>query len=172
MRLEDININQLAFLRGIGMTETHFSEKEAYSEAYNQASNNRNVREYGQDGADYGYYQTNALDVKDAINRGVSKDIAIHLNGGGKNGTSSIEQQTVAMHEYLMKKYSVVYNALINGTEESFENARVKMYNQWFGLKDRPEVARVEFRKAKLNNPSKIFPEIIAFNKTDLPVPE
>ena len=118
MRLEDININQLAFLRGIGMTETHFSEKEAYSEAYNQASNNRNVREYGQDGADYGYYQTNGLDVKDAIKRGIPQDIAIHLNGGGKNGKSTVEQQTIAMHYYLQKRYPTEYENVKKGTQK------------------------------------------------------
>lgn len=164
MRLEDININQLAFLRGIGMTETHFSEKEAYSEAYNQVSNNRNVREYGQDGADYGYYQTNALDVKDAIRKGVPRDIAIHLNGGGKNGKSTVEQQTIAMHYYLQKRYPTEYENVKKGTPEAFEAARSRMQGQWFGLKDRPEVARKEFDKAKFNDPSKIFPQTLPSN--------
>lgn len=160
MRLEDININQLAFLRGIGMTETHFSEKEAYSEAYNQQSNNRNVREYGQDGADYGYYQTNGLDVKDAIKRGIPQNIAVHLNGGGKGGKSTVEQQTIAMHHYLTKRYPTEYENVKKGTPEAFEAARARMQGQWFGLKDRPEVARKEFDKSKFNDPSKIFPSL------------
>ena len=124
MRLEDIDINQLAFLRGIGMTETGFSKKEAYIEKYNQPSNNRNVKQYGQDGADYGYYQTNGLDVKDAIRRGIPEDIAKHLNGGGKDGKSSVEEQTIAMHYYLQKRYPTEYEKVKTGTAEAFEIGR------------------------------------------------
>lgn len=160
MNIKDINIYQLAFLRGIGMTETDFSQKEAYSEKYNQPSNNRNVREYGQDGADYGYYQTNALDVKDAIRRGIPQEIAVHLNGGGKGGKSTIEQQTIAMHEYLKRKYKTVYENLKTGEYPHFSAAMAVMQRQWFGLKDRPKVALAEYKKGNLKDFTKIFPEL------------
>jgi len=156
----DIDPYQLSFLRGLALTETDLLHKEAYSEAYNQESNNANVRQYGQDGADYGYYQTNALDVKDAIKKGVDKKIAVHLNGGGKNGKSTMEEQTVAMHEYVKRKYPNVYQALKTGKESSFDDAKCAMQGQWFGLKDRPEVALVAFRKGKLKEFDKIFPEL------------
>jgi len=159
--LKDINPNQLAFLRGLAMTETGLRRKEAYSEALNQARNNANVRKYGQDGADYGYYQTNALDVRDAIKRGVPPEIAKHLHGGGQNGTSTVEQQTLAMHEYLKRKYPSVYEGLASGKPEAYEAARRAMQGQWFGLKDRPEVARAEFAKGPSGNLEKIFPEVI-----------
>ena len=157
--LADIDINQLAFIRGVGETETGFSKKEAYSEAYNQASNNANVRQYGSDGADYGYYQTNALDVRDAIRRGVDAKIAYHLNGGGQNGTSSIEQQTIAMHEYLKRKYPAPYEAVKSGKTSAFEAMRRASQGQWFGLKDRPDDARAQFAMASIGDWTKIFPE-------------
>ena len=169
--LQEININQLAFIRGVGETETGFSKKEAYSEAYNQESNNANVRQYGQDGADYGYYQTNALDVKDAIRKGVDPKIAVHLNGGGKGGTSSIEQQTIAMHEYLKRKYPSVYEALKSGSSSAFENMRRATQGQWFGLKDRPDDARGEFEKAKTGDWTKIFPEVVKQEPVKTKVP-
>lgn len=159
--LADIDVNQLAFIRGIGYTETEFSKKEAYSEAYNQASNNANVKQYGSDGADYGYYQTNALDVRDAIRRGVDAKIAVHLNGGGQNGNSTIEQQTIAMHEYLKRKYPSVYEAVKSGTPAAFEAARRATQGQWFGLKDRPGDAKKEFAKAKTGDWTKIYPEAV-----------
>lgn len=162
MKITDTDIHpyQLAFLKGLGMTETHFSHKEAYSEQYNKASNNANVRKYGQDGADYGYYQTNGLDVKDAIRRGIDKEIAIHLNGGGKGGKSNIEQQTIALHEYVKRKYKDVYEDLKEGTREAFDAAIIKMRRQWFGLKDRPQDALKEYKKGYLNDFSAIFPEM------------
>ena len=110
----------MAFLRGIGATESGFSRKEAYSERLNQAHNNANVRKYGERGADYGYYQTNAMDVDDAIKRGVPPEIAKHLNGGGRGGQSTVEQQTLAMHEYLKRKYPREYEALKSGDPQAF----------------------------------------------------
>lgn len=154
--LNGINRHQLAFIRGIGATETGFSQKEAYSEYLNKSHNNANVRKYGQSGADYGYYQTNELDVKDAIKRGVDPEIAKHLHGGGAGGKSTIEQQTLAMHEYLKVKYPKEYAAVASGRPEDLENARARMQGQWFGLKDRPDVARREFRKG--HTKEDIFP--------------
>lgn len=160
--LKDINKHQLAFLRGLGMTESGFRKAEAYSERYNQAGNNANVRKYGSAGADYGFYQTNELDVKDAIRRGVDPEIARHLHGGGRGGTSTIEQQTLAMHEYLKRKYSSTYEKLKEGSPESYENARRALSRQWFGLKDNPGVARKEFQKGLSENSNifTIYPEI------------
>lgn len=156
--LTDINKYQLAFIRGIGRTETDFSLKEAYSEAYNKESNNANVRQYGQDGADYGYYQNNGLDVKEAIKKGIDPKIAVHLNGGGKGGKSTLEEQTIAMHEYLKMKYPKVYDALKTGSIESFDIAVKTMNRHWFGLNDRPEQAKKEFMRASKTDV--IFPEI------------
>jgi hypothetical protein len=169
--LADIDINQLAFIRGVGETETGFSKKEAYSEAYNQESNNANVREYGSDGADYGYYQTNALDVRDAIRRGVDAKIAYHLNGGGRDGTSTIEQQTIAMHEYLKRKYPSQYEAVKSGTTSAFEAMRRATQGQWFGLKDRPDDARKQFAKASSCDWTKIFPEVVKEPPVTVKVP-
>lgn len=150
---------QLAFIRGIGETETGFSRKEAYSEAYNKPSNNANVKQYGQDGADYGYYQNNGLDVKQMIKAGVDPEVAKHLNGGGQNGTSTIEQQTIAMHLRLQMKYSKVYENLKSGSSEALEAAIKAMRNHWFGLKDRPQEARDTFKKGATGDWTKIFPE-------------
>lgn len=141
--LRDIHINQLKFLRGIGETETGFSKKEAYSETYNQEDNNRNVREYGQKGADYGYYQCNELDVAHAIKLGVNPEIAKHLNGGGKGGKSSVAQQTIAMHEYLRRHYKDAYEALKHTDSiDAWQEAIDAMDGKWFGLKDRPQESK------------------------------
>lgn len=155
--LKDIDINQLKFIRGIGQTESGFSKKEAYSEAYNKASNNRNVRQYGQKGADYGYYQCNEFDVEDAIRRGVSKDIAVHLNGGGRNGKSSVAQQTIAMHEYIKRAYTKEYEALKSGDDDALESAIDRMDGKWFGLRDRPEEVRKIWKRNHTHE--SLFPE-------------
>jgi hypothetical protein len=157
--LSKINTCQLAFIRGVGATESGFRMKEAYSERYNKSTNNVNVRKYGTKGGDYGYYQTNGFDVEEAIRLGVPKNIAIHLNGGGKGGISTIAQQTRAMHEYLLRKYPEVYEALKLGGTQAFETARKKMFNHWFGLKDSPAVARAQFKKAG-HTAAQIFPEV------------
>lgn len=159
MTLADINPYQLAFIRGIGETESGFSYKEAYSEAYNKPTNNVNVKKYGQDGADYGYYQNNGLDVKQMINAGVDPEVAKHLNGGGKNGKSSIEDQTIAMHLRLQMKYKDVYENLKSGSTTALEAAIKAMQNHWFGLKDRPQLARDAFKKGATGDWTKIFPE-------------
>lgn len=159
-KLSDINIYQLAFIRGIGETETGFSKEEAYTEKYNQRGNNANVRKYGQDGADYGYYQNNALDVKDAIRLGVDSEVAKHLNGGGAEGQSGIIAQTIAMYEFLSRKYPDVFEELKSGKKSAFENAVEKMNGRWFGLKDRPEVAFAIWNKAKVGGIQELFPEV------------
>lgn len=160
MTLADIHPYQLAFIRGIGETESGFSRAEAYSEAYNKPENNSNVRKYGQDGADYGYYQNNALDVQQLIKIGVSPEVAKHLNGGGKDGNSSIEDQTIAMHLRLQMKYGEVYEDLKTGTDKALEAAIAKMNNHWFGLKDRPQLARAAFKKGATQDWRQIFPEV------------
>jgi uncharacterized protein (TIGR02594 family) len=171
--LKGVNTNQLAFIRGIGATESSYSRKEAYSETLNQPHNNANVRKYGQDGADYGYYQNNELDVKDAIRIGVPPEIAIHLHGGGSGGTSTIEQQTHAMHEYLKRKYPQEYEGLKSGRPEAFEAMRSRTQGKWFGLKDNPNKAREEFKKGG-GRLSEIFPEIkeVSTEKTGGLTPE
>lgn|GEM_PF-1303684 len=110
--VNDIHSSQRAFLNGIARTESGFNTKEAYADYLNTADTNANVRKYGDIGADYGYYQNNGLDVQDAIRLGVDPDVAQHLNGGGKNGTSTLDQQTLAMHEYVSRKYPSSYENL------------------------------------------------------------
>ena len=168
--LRNIHINQLKFLRGIGETETGFSKKEAYSEAYNQEDNNRNVREYGQKGADYGYYQCNEFDVAHAIKLGVHPEIAKHLNGGGKGGKSSVAQQTIAMHEYIRRAYKDVYEALKDTDSiDAWQEAIDAMDGKWFGLKDRPQ----ESKKIWLADwtVEKLWPEV-AFAPAPKPAPK
>jgi hypothetical protein len=159
MTLADINPYQLAFIRGIGETETGFRHSEAYSEQYNKSTNNSNVRQYGDDGADYGYYQNNNLDVKQMIAIGIAPSVAKHLNGGGKNGKSTIEDQTIAMHLRLQMKYKDVYENLKSGSNKALEAAISAMQGHWFGLKDRPALARAEFKKGATGDWTKIFPE-------------
>lgn len=158
--LKDVNPHQLAFIRGLGATESGFSRREAYSEALNQPHNNANVRKYGSRGADYGYYQTNEMDVDDAIRRGVPPEIARHLNGGGRGGQSTMEQQTLAMHEYLKRKYPKEYDALKSGDPRAFQSAMSRMSGQWFGLRDAPQKAMREFAKGATGDMYKIYPEM------------
>lgn len=113
--LKDIDPNVLKFIRSVGARETNFNENEAYSESYNQPGNNANVRKYGQKGADYGYFQTNEMDVDHAIKLGVPKEIARHLNGGGSGGKSTPEQQSYAMSEYLKRLNPQAYEELKKG---------------------------------------------------------
>ena len=166
--LADIDPNQLAFIRGIGATESSFSAKEAYSERFNQEDNNANVRQYGQDGADYGYYQSNGLDVKEGIRLGIDPAIAKHINGGGRGGQSTLEQQTIATHEYLKRKYASVYESVKSGTSAAFEACRRATMNHWFGLKDRPDDARKEFAKGATRDWRKIFPEVAKLYPTEV----
>ena len=135
--LEHINPNQLKFIRAIGATESSWSKSEAYSERYNQSSNNRNVRSIGEAGKDYGYFQNNAQQVKEAVEKyGMDPDLAKHLNGGGANGKSTPEQQTAAMHEYLSKRWPQLYDRVKTGDPSAIEDARNAMKGTWFGIAD------------------------------------
>lgn len=166
--LNDINPNQLAYIKGLGQTESGFDRTEAYSDALNKARNNSNVKRYGYDlGADHGYYQNNQMDVNDLrktlIKEGMPEDqaheISRHLNGGGPGGKSTIEQQTLAMHHRLRTKYPKQYEALKSGDPAAFEAARKKMSGHWFGLRNAPQKARREWAKAGQGKEG-IFPQI------------
>jgi uncharacterized protein (TIGR02594 family) len=150
-KVQGIDKNQLAFIRGIGNTESGFRKSEATTDRYNKASNNANVRKYGWKGKDYGYYQTNQLDVdyltrklmkNENMSREEAMNISQHLHGGGKPGTSTVAQQTYAAHKLLQHRYPTQYKALTSGDPKAFEAARRKMSGYWFGLKDAPQKAR------------------------------
>jgi murein DD-endopeptidase MepM/ murein hydrolase activator NlpD len=71
------------------------------------------------------------------------------------------------MHEYLKKLYPKEYNRLEKDpSPEAFEALRQRARRKWFGLKDRPHVARKEFRKFNQDVPS-IFPEIQPKQETE-----
>jgi hypothetical protein len=123
---------QFSGITAIGGTETDFSQKEAYSNYYNTPERNSNVRKYGKRGADYGYYQMNEFDIEDAVRLGVDPDTARHLNGGGKEGTSSLAEQTQALNEYLKAKYPEAYERLAE--TGNFEEFRLATKRQWVGL--------------------------------------
>ena len=122
-----------AFIRSIGRTETDFNRRQAYSEQYNRSSNNPNVAKYGQAGADYGYFQNNDMDARDAAKRGVPSEMAGHL-AGGAGVQSTLRQQTGAMNEYIKRRYAKQYADLIAGG--SFENMRRATQGQWHGLRN------------------------------------
>jgi len=170
LTLESIDPHQLAFIRGIGLTETALSKKEAYSEAYNQPSNNAMVRKYGDEGADYGYYQNNSIDVGEAIRDGMDAELANHLNGGGKGGKSTLAEQTLAMHVHLSMNYTDVYKALKKGTDKAFDEAMDAMDGHWFGLKDQPKLARKAWDLGDSDDLFEIFPEIFKKTKKVEPV--
>jgi len=144
--------NQLGFIGAIGATETDFSRKQAYSEAYNQPSGrglNRNIRAHPGEAAtysDYGFFQMNAGDVKDAIKRGMDPETARHLRGGGPGGKSTLGEQVAAVHEYMTLKYGKLYENVAGGSRESFEALRKKAGEQWHGLRDKPGKAWETFR--------------------------
>lgn len=174
--LKDIDPNQLSFLRGIGAGETGYNQKEAYSDVHNSPNDvydaqgrrikvgNANVRKYGDRGADYGYYQNNEMDVEDAIKHGVPPEVARHLHGGGQGGKSTIQEQTLAMHEYIKRKYPEIYEGLKSGTPEAFEAARRAMEGKWFALRNnRPEVQ--EGFNRRYGDRNSIFPEVVDKDK-------
>lgn len=121
--LNSVDPNALKFIRSIGARETNFRKSEADSEQYNQAGNNSNVRKYGAVGADYGFFQTNQMDVQDAIRRGVPEHIAKALNNGDGKGGYTVEQQTYAMNEYLKKLNPAGYDAMVRGDWDSANKA-------------------------------------------------
>ena len=108
------------YLRGIGQSESSFDINQAYSEAFNTTDPhargfNKNVARLGQRGADYGYYQMNRSDADYAeANLGMSHSQAEHLYGKGPSGkgTSSVEQQTAAVNEYIFRRYPQAYQNL------------------------------------------------------------
>jgi hypothetical protein len=66
---------QLSAIAAIGQSETDLSRKEAFSDFYNNPKKsskgyNANVAKQGEHGADYGFFQMNQGDVKDAIKLG------------------------------------------------------------------------------------------------------
>jgi hypothetical protein len=123
---------QLAFITSIGSTETDFSRKQAYSEKYNLASTNRNVAKFGPQAADRGFYQMNEQQINRAVAMGMDPSVAQHLAGGGPGGTSSLSEQTHAVHEYLKLKYAKAYGALAAGG--GFETMRRATMSEWHGL--------------------------------------
>lgn len=191
-----IHPNQLRFLRGIAAGETRFSSREATKDRYNQAANNANVRKYGDAGKDYGYYQNNQNDVKDAVRRGVDPKLASALNGGGKTNNADLDTQTRAMHDYISKnpRFAKAYNTL--STEQpDFEAARKAMQNKWFALKNNAPQVQAAFKskeqygpvrdsseqkaldahgaypelthKAKVSNPTREEPTVQSRDRTD-----
>jgi hypothetical protein len=145
--LEHINPNQLKFLRAMGATESSWGRGEAYSEKYSQPSNNANVRKMGEDGKDYGYFQNNAQQVKEAVEKyGMDPELAKHLHGGGAGGKSTPEQQTAAMHDYLSRKWPQLWERVKTGDPSAIQAAKEAMQGTWFGLRDswhKPEVQSI-----------------------------
>ena len=144
---------EMAGIAAIGQSETGFNRKEAYSDFYNDPRKriggkrnpgyNANVAKIGASGADYGFFQMNQTDVDDAIKRGMDPDMAKHLTGGGKEGTSSPDDQVAALHQYLSLKYPS-YSHL--GETGQFEEFRKAASHQWFGLsRNKGIVAKTAF---------------------------
>jgi hypothetical protein len=144
---------QVAGIAAIGESETGFNRKEAYSDFYNDPRKfigrkrnpgyNANVAKMGERGADYGFFQMNQTDVDDAIRRGMDPEMAKHLMGGGKQGTSSPDEQVAALHQYLSLKYPS-FNQL--GETGQFEAFRKAASRQFFGLsRSRGLVAKQAF---------------------------
>ena len=139
---------QMAAIRAIGRSESSFSRKEAYSEYFNAPSRNANVRKYGQRGADYGFFQMNELDVREGIRLGMDPALARHLHGGGKGGTSSVEEQSAAVLEYTKLRFPKQFQHLAEtGDFESFRKSAVG--HKWFGLgRDKGKEAKAEYSRA------------------------
>ncbi len=136
------NKNLLNFIRSIGYSESGYSDAEANSDKLNQSSNNANVRKSGPNGADYGYYQCNQLDVWEAVKLGMDPELAGALNGGGKGGTPvlyDINMQTKAMMQYLPllavknPAFEEGYKHILAG---EFEAAVGSLPKKWFGPTD------------------------------------
>lgn len=123
---------QRAFVGAIAGSETDFNRQEAYSEKYNQPSNNKNVKELGQAGADYGYFQMNQKDIDEAVRLGVPPEIAKNLAGGGAHGNVPIEDQSRAVMEYMKKRWPNEFEKF--GQTGDFEAMRKTAAGKWFGL--------------------------------------
>jgi hypothetical protein len=128
--LTPIPANVLKYLASISNFESGWNIDEAYSEKYNQDSNNRNVAQYGKAlGSDYGFYQVNGLNVNEARNWGI-----VNLN------TGTFAQQTVATAAYLQRKFPEVYAAVERGDFAEANRIPINSRGQnitdfWFGLK-------------------------------------
>lgn len=128
--LAPIPNNVLKYLASLSNFESGWNVNEAYSEQYNQASNNSNVREYGKAlGSDYGFYQVNGLNVNEARGWGIE-----NLN------TGTFAQQTVAVAAYLQRKFPQVYAAVERGDFAEANRIPINSRGQnitdfWFGLK-------------------------------------
>jgi hypothetical protein len=125
---------QLAAVAGIGQGETGFNIREAYTDAYNKYKNNANVRQYGQAGADYGFFQMNQRDVEEGVRLGMDPEIAAHLAGGGKGGSifSTANQQASAVDQYLKLRFPGAYQALAETGD--FNAFRKAAGGKWFAL--------------------------------------
>lgn len=142
----DIPTNLLAFTRGLGKTESNFNRSEAYSERLNLASNNANVRRLGPRGADYGFYQMNATDVDEAVNKyGMSPDQARHLSGGGAGGKSSLDEQTYAVATMLARAHPEAVKNLVE--KNDFSGMQRAVGKKWFGPLDHPGDAAAEQKR-------------------------
>lgn len=140
----DQQLNVLRYVQSIGVRETEFSVKEAKTNGNNLISNNANVRKgvnnenlslaaaqakYG----DYGYYQTNSTDVAQARASGLVDNPDALNNGGGK-GNYSLEEQTLAMTQYLKVVSPKGYELIQNGGEENYAAANSYYKGKWPSL--------------------------------------
>ncbi len=137
--------NYINWVMSIGERESGFSNKEASTNFYNMPANtydangkqtgwkNANVANAMANGmslseaqalyGDYGYYQNNAKDSQNAVSKyGLSQQSADALSNGGGTGNYSLEDQTLAMAEYIKKKYPDSAAAAENGDYASADD--------------------------------------------------
>ena len=131
VNINTIDKNMLKYLAGIGHYESGFDPTEAYSNKYN-SKKNPNVAQYGSRGADYGYYQVNQLQVDEALKYGIK-----NLN------TGTLEQQTVAMSQYIQKRYPDQYQQILAGNFKAADSIPVNSRGEtittvWKGLMKDP----------------------------------
>lgn len=128
--LVGIPANVLRYLASISNFESGWNLQEAYSDRYNKPENNSMVRKYGKAlGSDYGFYQVNGLNVKEAQKLGIN-----NLN------TGTFEQQTVAVANYLRVKFPSVYAEAEKGNFAAANSIPTNNKGQnitdfWLGLK-------------------------------------
>jgi hypothetical protein len=175
--LDDIPTGALGAIRGIGHTETAYEEGQAYSNTTNQGD----YKNYDVAGKklhyDSGFYQNNKTDVNEAVNvLGMSRSQAVHLRGYRDDSDqygdpklvasrrSSYEEQTLAMNEFLKRKYPKQYQAAVDGDPEPLRKEVADTHPKWFGpsslpkpgggLKGRPKDYRAEVTRTKLGRES------------------
>ena len=90
------------------------------------------MRLYGESGADYGFFQMNARDVEEGIRLGMPPDLARHLHGGGRGGTSSEDEQTKAVADFIARKWPDETKSLIENND--FETLRSAVQGKWYGV--------------------------------------